>query len=232
MQNKLPSGLCVRVCVAGKRCKSTPKAQKCPPEIHDRSRRRRRAADTYHGSGSHGYQSPAPQHSASSPKQRHHKLHHSGLPRRRAQSRSTRSSQSRASRKTMASPTKSRAPHKAVYAYQAQEPDELTLSVGDEVHVQQRQEDGWWFGVDCYGRSTALWFVSRPLRGEGRRPGGCRVLAAGARARSARAGGAAALTRERPDDIAHTRVGTTGGAGRRKFSGGTTSRASVSGGDV
>ena len=47
----------------------------------------------------------------------------------------------------MASPTKSRAPHKAVYAYQAQEPDELTLSVGDEVHVQQRQEDGWWFGV-------------------------------------------------------------------------------------
>ena len=37
----------------------------------------------------------------------------------------------------MASPTKSRAPHKAVYAYQAQEPDELTLSVGDEVHVQQ-----------------------------------------------------------------------------------------------
>ena len=54
---------------------------------------------------------------------------------------------SRASRKTMASPTKSRAPHKAVYAYTAQEPDELTLSVGDEVHVQQRQEDGWWFGV-------------------------------------------------------------------------------------
>ena len=47
----------------------------------------------------------------------------------------------------MASPTKSRAPHKAVYAYQAQEADELTLSVGDEVHVQQRQEDGWWFGV-------------------------------------------------------------------------------------
>ena len=48
-------------------------------------------------------------------------------------------------KRTMASPTKSRAPHKAVYAYQAQEPDELTLSVGDEVHVQQRQEDGWWF---------------------------------------------------------------------------------------
>lgn len=38
-------------------------------------------------------------------------------------------------------------PHRAIYAYAAQEPDELTLHVGDAVHVQQQQDDGWWFGV-------------------------------------------------------------------------------------
>lgn len=47
--------------------------------------------------------------------------------------------------------------YQVIFPYDAQRDDELTLEVGEEIKVSQKQPDGWYLGTKVNGGATG-WF--------------------------------------------------------------------------
>ena len=48
--------------------------------------------------------------------------------------------------------------YQVIFAYEAQRDDEVSLEVGEKIHVSQMQPDGWYFGTKLSNNKENGWF--------------------------------------------------------------------------